>query len=244
MLISWKTLFLLLFYLFFLLIFYWQVVRSVVAVTRTSAAGHPLHHAVSFHFCAISYHFFQGFLFFDFFMIMCFSLFLFGVLLYPFFSLVFTSFCHLFVFPTFLSSLFLIKKSLLVLSLLFRSALVLTFFKRALLFFNFSFFPKTCHSFLCTFFPYSLILFLILFFCFSFWSLVCSLFFVVYIFFLNISFFSSLRCPFFSKKKSVLISFRLFFNRNMITIVSILLSFFKITPLFSFFLVHVFCCSP
>ena len=191
------------------------VVRSVVAVTRTSAAGHPLHQAASFHSFVISFHFFQGFLLFDFFMIMCFSLFLFGVFLYSFFSFVFTFFCHFFVFPTVLSSLFLNKKSLLVLSLLFRSALVVTLFLWALLFFNFSFFthflnlfftPKNLSLLLCTWFSlFFSFVFFDIFLCFSFCSPVCSLFFVVYnvfctFFFLYVSFFLKKKIP-------VLISF-------------------------------------
>ena len=61
----------------------WIVVCSVVAMTRTSAAGHPLHQAVPSHF--LSFHSLcQCFLFFLF-MIMCFSSFSFYVLLFSFF---------------------------------------------------------------------------------------------------------------------------------------------------------------
>ena len=75
------------------------IVRSVVAVTRTSAAGHPLHQ-----FFCHSFHFFQSFLFFYFVMLMCFSLYLFDSPLFVI-SLCFPLFCL----PSFFN-----KKSLLV----------------------------------------------------------------------------------------------------------------------------------
>ena len=202
------------------------IVRTVVAVTRTSAAGHPLHQAVSFHFLSFHFTFSKVFSSFTFFMILCFSCLLFDVILYSFFCLVFTSFCHLFVFPTFQSSLFSIKKSLLVLSLLFRSALVLTLFLWALLFFNVSFFTyfwtffftqKTCHSFCVLVFLYSFVFFFFLrktFFFVSLFAFSSVLFFrclqcvFVHFFFLWVS----LLC-FFKEKSLFFISF-LFFRRR------------------------------
>ena len=144
------------------------VVRSVVAVTQTSAPGHPLHQAVSFHFFAISFHFFQGFLFLYFLMIMCFSLFLFDVLLYSFFYLVFSSFGHLFVFPTFLSHSFWQKFFFLFYLFFFDLLSFFLFFCQLFFFFQlFTFHPflnlffnqKTCHSFYVLLLLYSLVFF-------------------------------------------------------------------------------------
>ena len=242
MFISWKNSFLLLFYLFFshLLL---TVVRSVVAVTRTSAAGHPLHQAFSFHSFAISFHFFQGFLFFDFFYDIVFFVFAFWCpSLFLFFSLFLSSLrvSNCFVFPLFkqkISSCFISSFSICSCSDSF--SMSSSFFQLLLfhLFWNLFFSPKTLVT------PFRVLVFLYflknMFLCFSFCSLVCSLFPLLTMFFVTFFRLSSVPSLFF-KKKSLFWSPFGFFKKKILSLFSILLSFKNCSPRFSLFLVRVF----
>ena len=222
------------------------VVRSVVAVTRTSAAGHPLHQAVSFHSFVIWLHFFQGslcfFIFYDNVLFdvsfWCLSLFLFFFIL---FSLLFViSSC----FRLFWSSL----KNLFLFYLFFFDLLSFFLFFCELFLFSTSpfssisepfFHPKNLSLLLCTCFS--------LFFCF--FSLkICSLFlvllsrlfsfFVVYNVFWT--FFLLLNVPYFHPKKSCFDLPSKILKRNMFTF----LNSFSFQKWFSLFfrllLVHDF----
>ena len=152
-------------------------------------------------------------------MVMCFSFLLFDVILYSFFFSCFPFFLsslrvsNFFVFHLFkqkISSCFISSFSICSCSDSF--SMSSSFFQLL------PFAQKHVTPFAC-FVSNTFSLFLFL-------GLSCVLFFrCLPCFVLNISFFSSLRCPFFFQKKvTVLISFRLFSRENMITIVSILLS--------------------
>ena len=104
-----KNSFLLLFYLFFCA----SLIDSCPLCGRSDTdigRGSSVASSRFISFLVISFHLFQGFLFLDCVMILCFSLFLVGDLLYPFFYLVSPLFVISSFFLTFLSSFFLTKK--------------------------------------------------------------------------------------------------------------------------------------
>ena len=185
----------------------------MVAVTRTSAAGHPLHQAVSFHFT-----FSKVFSSFTFFMILCFSLILFEVLLYSLSYLVFLLFLSFlrvsdfFVFHLFkqkISSCFISSFSICSCSDSF--SMTSSFFQLFLfhLFLKLFFHTKKLVTpFVYLFF--SILFFLNIFLCFSFCSLVCSFVQLFTMRFVHFFLLESVPSLFFFRKILFLISFRFF----------------------------------